>query len=121
MWWRRGRKAVTQSTWLALPQKSAVEFPFRFDQVKNTVPGNRNMAEHVDYIFNHVVQELCDAEAKVNIIGVAEGAMRVAEFLAKEGNWTKWGGRMEAFAALATYYHASDNKNVEYAHWLQEV
>lgn len=79
------------------------------------------MVEHVDYIFNHVVQELCDPEAKLDVIGVAEGAMRVAEFLEKEENFKKWGGRMEAFAALATYYHAGDNKNEEFAHWLQEV
>jgi hypothetical protein len=106
---------------LALPQKSAVELPYRFDDVKNTILGNRNTAEHVDYIFNHVVQELCDPQAKLDVVGVSDGAVKVAEFLEKEKSWKKWGGRMEAFAALATYYHAGDITNKEFSHWLQEV
>ena len=120
-WWRRGGKAITQTSWQALPQKSAVEDSYRFDAEKNTIPGNRDRAEHVHYIFNHVVQELCDPEAKVEVIGVGEGAVKVAEFLAMEENWKKWGGRMEAYAAVATYYHADDNKNVEFGCWIQAV
>jgi hypothetical protein len=120
-WWRRGKKAVTQASWFALPQKSAVEFPLRFDGEKNTVPGNRTPTEHVNYIFNHAVEELLDRNAKLNVVGVSEGAMKVAEFLKNESNWKKWGGRVDAFAAVATYYHAKDIKNKEFAHWLQEV
>ena len=120
-WWRRGRKAVTQTSWQALPQKSAVEFPFRLDAEKNTVPGNRNTTEHVNFIFNHVVQELCDHNVKLDVVGVGEGAVKVAEFLEICENWKKWGGQMEAFAALATCYHAEDNRNTEFADWLQRV
>ena len=120
-WWRRGKKAVTQASWFALPQKSAVEYPLRFDGEKNTIPGNRTPTEHVNYIFNHVVEELLDPNARLNVVGVSEGSMKVAEFLENESNWKKWGGRVDAFAAVATYYHANDIKNKEFAHWLQEV
>ncbi|KAG0650407.1 hypothetical protein D0Z07_3475 [Hyphodiscus hymeniophilus] len=119
LWCRRGRKAVTQTSWMALPQKSAVELPYRIDIENNTVPGNRNTAEHVEYIFNHVVENLCDPTSKLDVIGVGEGAVKVAEFLAKKEIWKRWGGRMEAFAAIATYYHASDNENADFARWLR--
>ena len=68
-----------------------------------------------------MVEELCDPRAKLDVVGVSEGAMRVAEFMDDGESWKKWGERMDAFAAVATYYHASDIKNKEFAHWLQEV
>lgn len=120
-WWRRGKKAVTQTTWLALPQASAVEPPYRFDDVKNRVPGNSCTGEHVDAIFNHVVGELCHADAKIDVVGVSEGAVKVTEFLDDKDNWEKWGGRMEAFAAVATYCHKDDINNQNFLNWLKDV
>lgn len=108
-------------TWYALPQKSAVDMPYRFDEAKNTVPGNRNTAEHVDYIFNHVVQELVDEKAKMEVIGVSEGAVRVSLFLDNEENFKKWGGRIDAFASLAPYFLANDIKTKAFGDWLRDV
>lgn len=120
-WWRRGKKAVTQVSWFALPQKSAVESSFRFDIEKNTIPGNRNTEEHVAYIFNTVVAELVNKDAKLDVIGVSESAVRVALFLENERNFKVWGERLDAFAALATYFHAHEIKNQAFGHWLREV
>jgi hypothetical protein len=120
-WWRRGKKAVTQASWFALPAPSAVEGPYRFDSEKNTIPGNRNARDHVEYIFDHVIEELCHKEAKLHVIGVSEGAVRVAEFLDWPANWERWSHRMSAFAALATYYHASDYKFWRFKEWFAKV
>jgi Arb2 domain len=120
-WWRRGRKAVTQTTWFALPQKSAVENPYRFDPIKNTVPGNRTTEEHVRYIFNHVVEKLVDSKAKLDIVGVSDGAVQVSAFLEKHENFRKWGERVAAFASVATWYHSQEIKNIDFADWFLDV
>jgi hypothetical protein len=120
-WWRRGKKAVTQTTWYALPQKSAVDVAYRFDSEKNTIPGNRSTEEHVDYIFNHVVEELVDSKAKLDVVGVSDGAIQVSVFLEKHENFKKWGERVAAFASVASWYPVSDIKNVDFADWFMDV
>ncbi|CAG8957276.1 hypothetical protein HYFRA_00010699 [Hymenoscyphus fraxineus] len=119
-WSRRLNRAMTQTSWLALPQKTAVEPPFRFDAEKNSIPGNRDAAQHVNYIFNKVIEEYCDPGAKINVIGVSEGAVKFAEFMDDFANFGKWGSRVTAFAALATYYHAGDMRNADFGKWLDE-
>jgi len=119
-WWRRGKKAVTQVSWYALPQKSAVELPYRFDEIKNTVPGNRTIAEHVDYIFNHVVAELAHPEAKLDIIGVSTGAVDVSRFLNNETNFSRWGERIDAFASVATFFNSDEITNPQFANFIQD-
>jgi hypothetical protein len=81
-WWRKGKQAITQTTWYSIPRQSAVHPACRFDEVSNTLPGNRNTEEHVAYIFNKVVNgDILDPEAKLEIIGVADGAYQVVNFL----------------------------------------
>ncbi|KAF7935042.1 uncharacterized protein EAE98_003087 [Botrytis deweyae] len=117
-WYRRGRKPVTLMTWSALPQSSCVEKTTRLDAMKNTVPGNRNTDEHIDYIFNHVIEELMPKVTKIDVIGVSEGAMGVTRFLDNLENWKKWGSRMQAFAALATWWQSIDYRNPLLLEWM---
>jgi hypothetical protein len=120
-WCRLTKKAMTQTSWLALPQRSAVEAPFRFDEEKNTIPGNRDTAEHVDYIFNTVVEQMCDPSAKLDVIGVSDGAVKVFEFLDDFRNFNKWSVRVSAFAALASWCRSEDIRNCDFANWLVDV
>jgi hypothetical protein len=120
-WWRRGKKAVTLAAWYSLPQKSAVEPPYYIDPFKNTIPGNRNAEEHVAYIFEHVVKELASPKAKLNVIGVSEGTIRVTQFLDEEENWKKWGERVKAYASVATYTFGNEIKTKGFAHWFRDV
>lgn len=120
-WWRRGRRAVTHTTWFSLPQKNAVSGPIRFDAVKNTVPGNRNTAEHVAYIFDTVVKELVASEAMLEVIGVSVGAVDVVEYLNKPQNWESMQPRMTAVALVATFHQVDDITNPSFAEWLRKV
>ncbi|KAH7333056.1 Arb2 domain-containing protein [Rhexocercosporidium sp. MPI-PUGE-AT-0058] len=117
-WWRRGQKAVTQTTWLALPHKSAVDPPYRFNEEKNTIPGNKTTAEHVNTIFNEVIENLAHPDAKLSLIGVADGAVQVSLFLNNKTNFAKWGKRVEAFASMASYFHSHEITNPKFGEWL---
>ncbi|KAL2065931.1 hypothetical protein VTL71DRAFT_3601 [Oculimacula yallundae] len=117
-WWRRGQRAVTQTTWLALPQKSAVDPPYRFDEEKNTIPGNTTTGEHLNSIFNTVIEELAHPAAKLSLIGVSDGAVQISLFLNNPANFTKWGSRIEAFASFASYFHSHEITYPEFGDWL---
>jgi hypothetical protein len=120
-WWRRGKKAVTQTSWLALPQKSAVDAPLRFDAERNSIPGNNTTFHHVEYIFNEVIKQIVDPEATLDVIGVSDGAVQVVSFLQNEANFNRWSLRVSAFAVIAPYYHISEIKNEKFRIWLADV
>jgi hypothetical protein len=118
-WWRRGGKAVTHTTWFALPRKSAVSETPRFDPIKNSVRGNRNTEEHVSYIFNHVITELCDPKARISVIGVGDGSYQASNFL--DRNWSAWGERMESFSMICPMQQQSDIEDAQFRDWLLKV
>ncbi len=120
-WWRRGKKAVTHTTWFSLPQKSAVSGAYRFDEVKNTVPNNRNAAEHVAYVFNHVVKDMLAPDAMLEVIGVSAGAVEVVDFFNKPQNWATMEPRLTALALIATFHRRDDISNPWFADWLRRV
>jgi hypothetical protein len=122
-WWRKGKKAISQHTWWALPQNSAVEPAYRFDHEKNTIPGNRTAGEHVDYIFNTVLDGGVRADATIQVVGVGHSNYELCTFLQDEKMFEKWceSGRLTAFAAVATYWQAHDFKNEELKVWFHDV
>lgn len=120
-WWRKGKKAVTHTSWYSLPQKNAVSGPIRFDPDKNTIPRNRNTAEHVEYMLNDVVKELLDPKAKLDIIGVSLGAVQAIEYLNRGENWNAIRNRINAMALLAPFYQKDDLTDSDLAAWLRKV
>ena len=96
-WYRRRKRAVTRVTWNALPRKTAVSGPMRVDPVKNRARGNESMAAHVKYVFEEVVRHMVDKDAKLDIIGVGEGASESVAYL--DHHWGKlWADRIQAIA-----------------------
>jgi hypothetical protein len=120
-WWRRGKKAVTHTSWFSLPQKSAVSGAHRFDVVKNTVLNNRNTSEHVAYVFNRVVQGLLAPDAMLEVIAVSVGAVEVVDFLNNPKNWEAMEPRLTALALVATFHQRCDISNPWFAAWLRKV
>lgn len=75
----------------------------RIDEVKNRVDGNRNLEEHIRYIFEHVltpapgsVQSVCNAQAKISIIGLEFPGSAALQYLVH--NWTGWRQRLSCIA-----------------------
>ena len=93
IWYRRGRQAMTTATWMALPRKTAVDGGMKLDPVKNKVEGHRTAKEHVASVMEYV-GEAMKGGAKVEIIGMGEGAEEVVRFL--DANWKAWQGSLSA-------------------------
>lgn len=89
--------------------------------VKNTVPSNRNTAEHVTYIFNCVVPDLLAPDAMLEVIAVSVGAIEVVDFLNNPKNWEAMESRLTALALVATFHQRDDISNPWFADWLRKV
>jgi len=83
VWHAAGRKAITMPTWLALPRRSAVDPPQTMTE-RNKIRGNENWQEHVECVFGEILAargRLVRADAKIDIVGVAEGGLGVVRYL----------------------------------------
>jgi len=87
LWYRGGSRAVTHSEWLSLPREYAVYEAFRIDPIKNTIPGNRDFREHVSYVFDHVLAEMIQPTALLDIIGLEYTGSAALEYLADHCEW----------------------------------
>jgi hypothetical protein len=80
-WYRGGSQALSTGEWLTLPRESAVHEPYRIDPFRNTIPHNRNSKEHVEYIFEHVLDSILNKDAIIDIIGLDWVSLEVVEYL----------------------------------------
>jgi len=93
LWHRRGQRALTMASWNGLPRKTGVSNPIRIDSVKNHVRGNCDVKEHINSVFE-AVGKLAREDAKIDIIGVGEGAEESVKYL--DENWGLWEKKVEA-------------------------
>ncbi|OWO99706.1 hypothetical protein B2J93_9456 [Marssonina coronariae] len=105
--------------WFSLPQKSAVEPPYRFQPSKNSIPGNTTTYEHISTIFNSVIATLAHPVAKLYLIGVSDGAVQLSHFLNDPSNFLLHGPRIAALVTLDSYFHAHEIHNPAFATFLQ--
>ena len=101
VWHRRGKEAVTLPTWYALPRRSAVSGPMRLDEVKNRIPKNKDISQHLHCVFDEVLGRLANKDAKIQIIANGDGALETVDFLQDE--WDKWGSKIDAMVVGASY------------------
>lgn len=67
----------------------------RIDDKKNRVPGNEDMAAHVQSVFE-AVGRLARKDAAIDVIGLSDGAWKVVAYL--QANWETWKSRVDAIA-----------------------
>lgn len=85
IWHCGSQRAMTQPTWQALPRGSAAD-PAMTMTRRNKIPGHANWEEHVEYIFDEVLSNrgrLVKDDARIDVIGVAEGAQAAMRYLAR--------------------------------------
>jgi hypothetical protein len=79
---------------------------------------NRNTAEHVAYIFNHIVPDLLAPDAMPEAIAISVGAVEVVDFLNNPKNQAVMEPRLTALALVATFHQRDDISDPWVAAWL---
>ncbi|OOF95955.1 hypothetical protein ASPCADRAFT_405644 [Aspergillus carbonarius ITEM 5010] len=90
VWHCRSRRAMTLASWPCVPRESAVDPPPAMTR-RNKIPGNGNWQEHVNYVFDEILAargRLVRADAKIGVIGLADGGLGAIRYLAN--NWESW-------------------------------
>ncbi|KAK2867998.1 hypothetical protein FQN49_003260 [Arthroderma sp. PD_2] len=95
VWHCAGERAISLPTWLALPRKHAVEPPMKMS-IRNKIPNNETWQDHVTYVFDEVLGKLASSDAKIDIIGLAEGSLAAVRYLAE--HWSTWKSRISSIA-----------------------
>ena len=119
IWHRRGKQAMTDTTWYALPRKTAVSASMRLDEVKNRVPQNRNTSEHVEYVFEEVLGKLTNKAAKIHLVSVGDAAVETVSYIQEK--WDKWEGRIEAIAVGSSHVWSMDFFNERFRQFWGKV
>ena len=119
IWYRRGKQAMSQQTWHAIPRKTAVSQPMRVDNFKNRIPKNHTLAEHVACVFEQVVDEMTNKDAKVQIIGLGDGALELVEYI--QHDWRRWKGRVAAIAVGASHVWKTEITDSDFGQFWAKV
>lgn len=114
LWYRGGGRPVTDREWMCLPRETAVHQPFRIDEVKNRVIGNRTFQEHIQYVFEHVLSSsstspnpaICNSEAKFSIIGLEYVGSAVLQYIVD--HWSTWSSRISCVALMTPQHTLTD-------------
>jgi len=119
IWYRRGKQAMSQNTWYAIPRESAVSQPMRMDPVKNRIPQNEGLQEHVACVFEQVVDRMTDIDAEIYVIGLGDGALEMVEHL--QENWGIWDGRVKAIVVGASHIWQTEIKDKKFGDFWKRV
>jgi hypothetical protein len=121
MWSRRVEQPMTRVSWSSQPQPSSVHNPKVFDAEKNTIPGNRNAVEHIDYVMNTFVRATVKKNVKLDVVAVSGGCDKFIDFLEVQANWERWAPQLNSLSMLAPYHRIELLKNDELKKFLLKV
>ncbi|KAL2827847.1 Arb2 domain-containing protein [Aspergillus pseudoustus] len=90
IWHCTSGRAMTVHSWMAQPRPSAVESA-PSETKRNKIRGNENWEAHVSSVFDGILAargKLVREDAKIDIIGLAEGGLGAIRYLSL--NWKTW-------------------------------
>ncbi|KFX86563.1 hypothetical protein O988_09502, partial [Pseudogymnoascus sp. VKM F-3808] len=73
-WNRKQGRAMTRVSWDSQTRESAVHDAVVYDPATNTVEGQRDQKEHINYLLSAVVPALCMKGVKLDVIAIADSA-----------------------------------------------
>lgn len=103
-WWPEGKKGLTNFARHQIPGSSLVHWGWHHDPETNTIPENADHREHVKYIFEKVVPQFVDHNAKIDVIALGDMSDIVQTYLDNDDVWAKIGHKMNAMVVLGGFY-----------------
>lgn len=82
LWHCASSRAVTQRTWQAA-DRPAGPWGQATRSWRNTIPGNKDLTEHIQYVFEHVLWPWLNKKSRIDVIGLSEGGQGAIEYLRK--------------------------------------
>ncbi|KAK0671192.1 Arb2 domain-containing protein [Cercophora samala] len=119
-WWPEGKRGLTSVDRHHIPMTSAVHLGRAYDKVKNGIPKNLTTGEHVQCVFEEVVDKLVGKNAKLDVIAVGNSAEEVERYLNDDEVWKKFGPKMGAMVVLGGFYHSDEFKCEGFKRFMQE-
>ena len=81
IWCYSKGKAMGRLEWECQPRESAIHAPFQVEE-KNLVDGHHDTEEHVESVFENVLRQAGNPQAKIDIIGAEWVGTAVVKYLA---------------------------------------
>ncbi|PLN80712.1 Arb2 domain-domain-containing protein [Aspergillus taichungensis] len=106
IWHCGSSRAMSLQTWLALPRLSAVDPPDTMSD-RNKIPRNETWHGHICHVFETLLNpqgRFVRKDAKIDIIGLADGGLGAIRYLADE--WDHWRGSISAICISHPLHHA---------------
>ena len=116
LWHQGGEQAISRTSWANLPRQTAVDVPFRIDEIKNKIPGNRDYEEHVKYVFEHIVQGMCKKYARIDIIGMEWTGLATLRYLA--AHWDDYSSRIGGICLTSPQHNMEELGTGDFASFI---
>ena len=112
IWWRRGKKAMSYSSWGAIPRKYGCgDGPLL--TAKNRIPRNHDPVQHVQCLFDDCLYPLMKTGLKIDIIAVGDAMDSLVQTLDRD--WSKWSEAVQAIVICANGIYDPEIENEEFA------
>ncbi|KAI2617134.1 Arb2 domain-containing protein [Hypoxylon sp. NC1633] len=118
IWWPAGNRTLSSTAFDAVPMKSAVHNGNAITD-KNRVPGNEDMKLHVNYIFDKAIPHFLNKRAKIDVVGLGDGADVVEEYLDLPPVWEVWKDRINCLALVGGLHPVEDLRSEEFKVFLR--
>lgn len=119
VWLRRRQTAVSIQSFQAEVRPTAVSLPYRLDPIKNSIPKNKTIGEHIDYVLSQVINKLARPGVKIQIIAIGDGIAETKKVL--DTDWTEYSKRINAFVLGEHCFWAEETKDAAFAEWFSKV
>lgn len=120
-WWPEGKMALSEFARHQVPGSSLVHWGFYHDPERNTIPENATPADHVKYIFEKVVPQFVNDQAKIDVIALGDMSDEVEQYLDNDDVWAKVGHKLNAMVVLGGFYDMREARCQGFKKFMDQV